>query len=299
MKYEIMNKNKDNHAKNDTRTNHLVEKPQWRFEEIALSQETIEQIDQMIAYIHHREKLLHEWQFNRFLKAGNGLGINFFGSPGTGKSITTEAIAHKLGMNIIKVNYGELESEFMGQTSKNLSAIFKNAEETHSVLFFDEADAILSRRLSNMSQAADHSVNMTKSVLLTLLDKYNGIIVFATNLFDNYDEAFLRRILFHVEFPLPDISMRTNLWKFHLSQNVPKSLTYERMAELSEGLSGGDIRNIVIKLGLGLLVGNIHEIDENMTKGAIEKYHMTKKQNKKIRIGETSLTEISTTQSQQ
>jgi SpoVK/Ycf46/Vps4 family AAA+-type ATPase len=169
----------------------------------------------MIAYIQSKEKLLYEWEFNRFLKTGSALSVNFFGVPGTGKSITAEAIAHKLGMSIIRVNYGEVESSLVGGTSDNLVLIFKKAEETNSLLFFDEADSVLSRRISNLSQAADHGVNSAKSTLLTLLDKFNGVIIFATNLFDNYDEAFVRRILFNVEFLAPDLEMRQQLWKFH------------------------------------------------------------------------------------
>jgi ATP-dependent 26S proteasome regulatory subunit len=175
-------------------------------------------------------------------------------------------------MSIIRANYGELESSFVGGTSDNLASIFKTAEETKSLLFFDEADAVLSRRISNLSQAADHGVNSAKSTLLTLLDKFNGIIVFATNLFDNYDEAFLRRILFNIEFLAPDLAMREQLWRFHLSKNVPKEVSYELLADISEGLCGGDIKNITIKLGLKLLTGKVKSIDEALVKEEIERY---------------------------
>lgn len=200
------------------------------------------------------------------------MSVNFFGIPGTGKSITAEAIAHKLGMSIIRANYGELESSLVGGTSENLVLVFNKAEETKSLLFFDEADAVLSRRISNLSQAADHGVNSAKSTLLTLLDKFNGIIVFATNLFDNYDEAFLRRILFNVEFLAPDFPMREQLWKFHLSENVPKQVTYDNLADISDGLCGGDIKNITIKLGLKLLTGKVKTIDEPLVKEEIARY---------------------------
>ena len=84
---------------------------------MTLSQPTLNKIDEMIAYIDNRDKLLNEWEFNRFLKTGSGLSVNFFGKPGTGKSVTAEAIANKMGMSIIKANYGELESELVGETS--------------------------------------------------------------------------------------------------------------------------------------------------------------------------------------
>lgn len=280
MKYEIVKDKKESGGKDGASS--LMESPQWTLGEIALSKSTLEQIEEMIAYVKHREKLLHEWEFNRFLKTGKGLSINFFCPPGTGKSITAEAIAQKLGTNIIKVNYGELESELVGGTSKNLSKVFQAAETNRSLLFFDEADAVLSKRISNLSQAADHGVNSAKSTLLTLMDKFNGVIIFATNLFENYDEAFLRRIIFNVEFPVPDKEMRTQLWAFHLSKNVPRNISNDRAAEISEGLCGGDIRNITIKLGLKLLAGKATLVDESLITDEINKYKTIKLRHKKI-----------------
>lgn len=288
MEYEIVKDNDKSKKQDETQI--LVEEPKWTLEEVALSQNTIDQIDQMIAYVKNREKLLYEWEFNRFLKTGSGLSVNFFGIPGTGKSITAEAIAHKLGITIIRANYGELESSLVGGTSDNLVLVFQKAEETKSLLFFDEADAVLSRRISNLSQAADHGVNSSKSTLLTLLDKFNGIIVFATNLFDNYDEAFLRRILFNVEFLAPDLAMREQLWKFHLSENVPKQVTYERLVNISDGLCGGDIKNITIKLGLKLLTGKVKTIDESLVTEEIARYTEVKIRHKRKEfVAETSV----------
>lgn len=267
----------------------LVESPKWTLEEIALSKSTLEQIDEMIAYIQNKDKLLTEWQFERFLKTGSALSVNFFGVPGTGKSITSEAIAHKLGMSIIRVNYGEVESSLVGGTSENLVSIFQKAQKSNSLLFFDEADSVLSRRIENLSQAADHGVNSAKSTLLTLLDKFDGIIVFATNLFDNYDEAFVRRILFNVEFLPPDLEMRQQLWSFHLSEKVPREVSYDQLAVLSEGLCGGDIRNITIKLGLRLLTGKIETINESLVNEEISLYMQVKKrQHRKIKLVESS-----------
>ncbi|MFK0729947.1 MAG: ATP-binding protein [Gloeotrichia echinulata HAB0833] len=282
MQFEIVKETDKSNKQEKAQT--LVEQPKWTLEEVALSKSTLDQIDQMVAYIQNRDKLLTDWQFNRFLKTGSALSINFFGIPGTGKSITAEAIAHKLGMSIIRANYGELESSLVGGTSDNLASIFKTAEETKSLLFFDEADAVLSRRISNLSQAADHGVNSAKSTLLTLLDKFNGIIVFATNLFDNYDEAFLRRILFNIEFLAPDLAMREQLWRFHLSKKVPKEVSYELLADISEGLCGGDIKNITIKLGLKLLTGKVKSIDEALVKEEIEKYTEVKLRHNKTSV---------------
>jgi len=275
----------------DKQKNTIVEKPQWTLDEIALSQNTTDQIEEMIAYVYHHKKLLIEWQFNRFLKIGHGLSINFFGLSGTGKSITAEAIAKRLEMGIIKVNFGDLESELYSKTSQNLVATFELARETKSLLFFDEADALLSRRISNLSHAADHGVNLTKSTLLTLLDKFNGVTIFATNLFENYDPAFLRRIIFNVEFPVPNLEMRIQLWKLHLSEPMPKTVTYQTAAEISKGLCGGDIRNIAIKLGLKLLVGKATAIDEKILAEEIDNYKIIKQRNQNFQVIEEETTE--------
>lgn len=275
MGFKIVQKNKDSSEKKGE-FDFLLEKPKWTLDEVTLSQKTLDKIDEMIAYINNREKLLNEWKFNRFLKTGSGLSINFFGKPGTGKSVTAEAIACKMGMSIMKVNYGELESALVGETSDNLVSVFKTAEKTNSLLFFDEADAILSKRISNLSQAADYGVNTAKSTMLTLLDKFNGVIIFATNLFDNYDEAFLRRILFNVEFVPPDLKMREQLWQFHLSEEVPKIVTYLELATLSEGLCGGDIRKLTINLGLKLLTNKVESINLSLVEAEIKDYKEVK-----------------------
>ena len=284
MEYKILDKDT---KKEDAKEESIIEHPRWTLDEIVLSTDTLEQVEEMLAYMQHRHKLLDEWNFKRFLKLGNGLSINFFGQPGTGKSITAEAIAHKLGMTIIKASYGELESELVGRTSKNLGEVFKKAAETKSLLFFDEADSLLSKRIVNLSQSADYGVNTARSTLLTLLDKFNGVVIFATNLFDNYDEAFLRRIIFHLEFPLPNQEMRTSLWKFHLSDHVTKNISYERASEISEGLSGGDIKNITIKLGLKLLANRFEKIDEHALTREVEKYKSVKERHdRKINLKE-------------
>lgn len=281
MDYKIV-KEKDNLTnpeKKDLNIN--IEDPKWTLNELFLSSVVKDEIDKIVVYTENQDTLLNEWEFKKFLKAGKGISINFFGQPGTGKTVTAEAIANKLGVKIIKVNYGELESELVGRTSKNLSELFTIAENNKSLLFFDEADTLLSKRISNLSQAADYGVNSVRATLLTLLENFNGVIIFATNLFENYDEAFLRRILFNIEFTLPDTAMLVQLWKFHLSDKIPKKITYEKAAEISEGLAGGDIRNITFKLALKLLTKKIEFISEDTMNEEIQKYLQTKEQHKK------------------
>lgn len=288
MDYTIVDKNNSTSPETKPKKdfNISIEDPKWTLDELVLSSTIQEEIDEIVAYTskENQDTLLNKWEFKKFLKAGKGICINFFGQPGTGKTVTADAIADKLKSKIIKVTYAQLESELMGKTSKNLSDLFAIAEESKSLLFFDEADTLLSKRISNSSSpnSAEHSINSVKGRLLELLENFDGIIIFATNLFENYDEAFLRRILFNIKFTLPDTAMLFQLWKFHLSENIPKQISYDKAAEISEGLAGGDIKNITFKLALKLLTKKIEFISEDTMKQEIQKYLQTKQEHKKV-----------------
>src|SRR5258708_23231974 len=176
------------------------------------------------------------------------MAINLSGPPGTGKSFAAEAIADHLKQQIIRIDYAQIESRCVGDTPKNIAAAFVAAKETPSVLFFDEADSVLSRRATNITQAADYGVNVSRSTLLLQLDSFEGVVLFATNLASNYDPAFVRRILAHVYFPLPDEEALARLWRYHLPAKLPlqPNVTAEALSARSIGLSGGDVLNVVI-----------------------------------------------------
>lgn len=137
------------------------------------------------------------------------------------------------------------------------------AEESDSVLFFDEADSILGKRLSNVTQSSDHSVNLTRSVMLTQLDRFKGIIIFATNFAKNYDEAFRRRILAHVFFDLPDNDCRYKLWNFHLPEKLPRGkINLDELVEKTNGLSGADIKSCVIVSASKAIKSNPQQVEQ-------------------------------------
>ncbi|MCK5805912.1 MAG: ATP-binding protein, partial [Lentisphaeria bacterium] len=171
-----------------------------------------------------------------------------FGPPGTGKTMCAEALAGALGKKLIDVSYAEIESKYVGETGKNIRAAFSKAAEMDCVLFFDEADSILGRRMTNVTQAADHGVNVARAVMLKELDQFEGVVAFATNLARNFDGAFVRRILQHVLIPLPSLECRGLLWQRMIPQAVPgrNQLNWDLLAEESDGFSGGDIKNAVL-----------------------------------------------------
>jgi hypothetical protein len=147
---------------------------------------------------------------------GGRTAINLYGPPGTGKSFAADAIANELGMGIIRVSYAEIESKYVGETPKNIKAAFQKARETNALLFFDEADSVLGRRLTSVTQSTDHAVNVSRSVMLLELDRFSGVTVFATNLAVNYDPAFVRRILGHIEWRQCRGASRSPSWHRHL-----------------------------------------------------------------------------------
>jgi SpoVK/Ycf46/Vps4 family AAA+-type ATPase len=227
----------------------VVEAPRRQFKDLVLPESAQLQIKSLLTKIKYHQVLYEDFGLSEIDPYGGRTAINLYGPPGTGKSFAAEAIAHELGLGLIRANYAEIESKYVGETAKNIKAAFQKAKETQALLFFDEADSILGRRLSNVSQSTDHAVNVSRSVMLLELDHFSGVTVFATNLASNYDTAFIRRILGHVEMPLPDAEGRARLWRSHIPGRLPVQLEagdWERLVAETEGLAGGDILNSVV-----------------------------------------------------
>jgi len=225
-----------------------AEAPRRRLRDLVVGAETERQLRTALAKIQYHDKLYREWGLETVHPEGRGMAINLYGPPGTGKSFAAEGIAEHLNQKIIRVDYAQIESRFVGDTPKNIAAAFEAARAESAVLFFDEADSVLSRRVTNITQAADYGVNVSRSTLLLQLDSFEGVVLFATNLASNYDAAFVRRILAHVYFALPDGAALVRLWNYHLPARMPlqPDATPEALAGRSAGLSGGEILNAVI-----------------------------------------------------
>ncbi|MBQ9927311.1 MAG: ATP-binding protein [Lachnospiraceae bacterium] len=244
---------KINTSANDKETSFTLfqaEKPQYSFEDIILNRDTYDAIQDVLVLYEKRELLFDKWGLGNTQKKQNRAGINLYGYPGTGKSMVAHAIANQLGRNILAVDYSQIESKYVGETSKNLVSMFDYAKESNSIIFFDEADALLSRRVTNMSNSTDVSVNQTRSVLLVLINDFDDLILFASNFISNYDPAFIRRILAHVKFDLPDEENRLKLWRMHIPQQMPTDVDIKTLAEKYNGVSGADISNAVFNASL-------------------------------------------------
>jgi hypothetical protein len=204
------------------------------------------QIDEALVKIRNHHTIYQLWGFHEVDPMGKGVILNFYGQPGTGKTLTAEAMAGTLGMPFLALGMADVESKFMGETAQNIQKTFVASREQGALLFFDEADTLLGKRLSSVTQGVDNEVNALRSTLLMELERFEGIVVFATNFAENYDKAFENRITHHVRFDLPDLPGRTALWRKHLVPGIPlaepREELIQRAAEQTEGMVGRDVR---------------------------------------------------------
>lgn len=195
--------------------NYIAEEPRFSFEQVILSKQTLHKIEHAIGVIEVEHKVFDEWGLRNIIPQAS-MALNFYGLPGTGKTMSAEAVANKLHKKIIKATYADIESKYLGEGPKMLKAIFLAAERQDAVLFLDEADSLLSKRLTNVNQGSEQAINSLRSQLLISLETFKGVVIFASNLVINYDKAFLSRLI-NIEFTMPDSDERLRIWENHLS----------------------------------------------------------------------------------
>ncbi|MEB5776331.1 ATP-binding protein [Aeromonas caviae] len=265
------------------------QKPKFSFNDLVLSDLIRNEIMDVLSIQQLQSHVFDTWGLANTHKLQKKIALNFYGEPGTGKTMAAHAVAHYLDKDIIEVNYADIESKYVGDTPKNLTRVFKKAKETNSVLFFDEADAMLSKRVTNMSSSTDTSVNQTRSVLLMLLNDFDGIIVFATNFVSNYDVAFMRRILGHVEFKLPCHVERTKIWNHLLPKDLPHNADVAKLAEKFDCVSGSDISNAILKAAFKAARNSEDIVCHDYFEHAIESIRHSKKMNLNIKGGDEKI----------
>jgi SpoVK/Ycf46/Vps4 family AAA+-type ATPase len=221
-------------------------KPHYVWDDIILPKDKKEQLREITMHIKNRETVYTIWGFDKKLSLGKGLNVLFTGPSGTGKTMAAEIIANESGLDIYKIDLSNVVSKYIGETEKNLSNIFREAESSNSILFFDEADALFGKR-SEVKDAHDRYANIEVGYLLQKMEEYEGIVILATNLSGNIDDAFLRRMNFVVEFPFPDEKQRIHIWTGLLQKDPPltEDLDYKFFSEKLK-LAGGNIKNIAI-----------------------------------------------------
>jgi len=224
--------------------------PKYNFEQIILDDITKDEIMKTVSVLKYRNKIYEDWGFKKVEPVPRAI-INFYGPPGTGKTMTAHAISNHFGKKLLALNYAEIESKWVGEAPKNLIRAFETAEKENAVLFFDEADSFLGKRITSVSSSSDQAVNSLRSQMILLLDNFPGIVIFATNLLTNYDRAFESRILKHIKFNLPDKEARKKIIKVMLPNEIPFDNYFtdsdiDNLSELSEGFSGREIKNSIL-----------------------------------------------------
>ncbi len=216
--------------------------PRFKLQDLVLAPTTREGIEDALAELRHKTLMYGRWGMKRVVKKTKGLTMLFAGPPGTGKTMAAEAIARTLGRPLHIVNYAQMENMWVGETEKNIERVFAHALEQRAVLFFDEADAVFFRRGFMTMPWMNRDVN----VLLSQMENYPGVVILATNLARVLDKALDRRIDIAVEFPVPDATMRKELFRRLVPKQAPlaKDVDYDLLAQ-KYALSGGSILNVV------------------------------------------------------
>ena len=226
--------------------------PQRTLDDVVLPPATRRSLDQALAHVTQHDLIFNKWGLRERHPTSLALAFNFAGAPGTGKTICAEAIAHALGRRLLIVRYDQVESMWMGETPKNIVTTFRLARKENAVLLFDEADSIASRRAVSLDHGFVRETNTVINVLLQEIERFNGVVIFATNLAANFDPAFERRIRTHVLFEMPGAHERERIWQLQLHARTPiaEDVDFRALAGRYEA-SGGDIRNAVLKAAMG------------------------------------------------
>lgn len=213
------------------------------WDDLVLDSHTTRQLNEISIWLQHGSRLMNEWQMKKHLKAG--YKALFFGAPGTGKTLSAALLGKLYNLDVYRVDLSMVVSKYIGETEKNLEKIFSRAEHKNWILFFDEADALFGKR-TGISDAHDKYANQEIAYLLQRLEDYNGLVILSSNMRDNVDEAFGRRLQSIIHFPVPQVAERFKLWKQAFSSHciLEDAVDLELVAEKYE-LAGGSIINVV------------------------------------------------------
>jgi hypothetical protein len=219
---------------------------QLAFSDLVLPEANLRQLREVQNRIRMMQRVHSELGFEQRLRLAHGMVVLFTGSSGTGKTMAAEWLARELGVDLYKADLSSVVSKWVGETEKNLHQLFAEAEDSSAIIFFDEADALFGKR-GEVKDARDRWANTEVNYLLQRIEEYAGVVILASNLRQNIDEAFLRRISAMVEFPSPDEAARVQIWR----GMFPPGLAHPSDEELRSlaariKLPGGSVRNIVV-----------------------------------------------------
>jgi hypothetical protein len=258
-----------------SRPKYNVEFPAKRIEtalewtDLVLEGATLEQVDEILTWVKYGDALLKEWHLDKKIKGG--YKCLFYGPSGTGKTLTATLIGKHTQKDVYRIDLSMIVSKFIGETEKNLSKVFEKAATKDWILFFDEADALFGKRTS-VGDSHDRYANQEVSFLLQKLEDHEGLVILATNLKSNIDEAFTRRFQSVIHFPMPKARERALLWQktFSTKSTLHENVDLQDVAETYE-LSGGAITNVVRYASLMALKNETDIIDVNWILRGVKK----------------------------
>jgi hypothetical protein len=235
-------------SQSDQSLGNLAQKVQsvHTWEDLVLPRLTLQRVKEIAFAIKCRHIVYSDWGFEQRSASGKGLKSLFTGASGTGKTMAAGVIARELELDLYKIDLSGIVSKYIGETEKNLDRIFRAAQSSNAILFFDEADALFGKR-SEVRDAHDRYANIEVAYLLQKIEDYEGVVILASNLSKNIDEAFSRRMHYVVEFPLPDEKYRERLWRTMFPPEMPLSndVDFQFLARKFP-IAGGDIRNVAL-----------------------------------------------------
>lgn len=218
----------------------------YSWEDLILPEEPTQQLRELIHYVEQLETIRDDWGFGRKHLPRHSVNVLLSGPSGTGKTMAVGVVANELGLDLYRIDLSMVVSKYIGETEKQLSRIFADAEAANAILFFDEADALFGKR-TDVKDAHDRYANIGVDYLLQKLDEHEGLVFLATNFSKNLDDAFLRRLHFTVVFPLPEKKERLAMWQRVFPPEAPLApdLDFDFLARNFK-LTGSGIRNVAI-----------------------------------------------------
>ena len=218
----------------------------FTWEDIELNKESEDELKKIIAYAKNRAVVYENYGFGKKMPYGRGFSVLLYGPPGTGKTMAATVLANELKLDIYRIDLSQIGSKYIGETEKNLSAIFDTGKHANAILFFDEADALFTKR-TEVGNSNDRYANAEIAYLLQKIEEYDGISFLATNNLNNFDMAFRRRITFIVPMHLPDAEIRMRLWEKVFPEELPKEkIDFTTIAENGE-MSGSSIKSAALQ----------------------------------------------------
>jgi AAA+ superfamily predicted ATPase len=218
---------------------------EWK--DLVLREDVADRIKELLSVVRHQDLVMGEWGFGRRVDYGRALSALFSGPPGTGKTMIAGLIAKELGLELFRVDLSRVVSKWVGETEKNLGLAFDEAKNAHAILLFDEADSLFGKR-ADVKTANDRYANLEVNYLLQRIESFEGIVLLTTNREPQIDEAFRRRLRFHIDFPTPNETEREQLWQSLIPANAPLvgKIDFQHLADRYK-MSGGYIKNAVVR----------------------------------------------------